>query len=495
MRTTPSPSRSAVSIESARRAGIRVRDRLAGRRVDRPAVVGSCGVIGGFGVADDVAVDDDLDRVALVLVELGRIGDVDHLAVDADAHEALPAGRVEDPVALGLAVLDERAEDEQARPLRQREDLVDDLLDGLALDGVAVGAVRDADPREQQAQVVVDLGDRADRRARVARRALLVDGDGRREPVDLVDVGLLHLAEELARVGAQALDVAALALGVDGVEGQAALARTGQAGDDDEPVARERDVDVLEVVFACAANDELILGHACSLPEPGQMEQAFYQALSEHRRRRRVPGVVSVRAHDGSDDERRRWPCATSPVSGALSSSRSCWPSVAGCVIGGYLHFGAWHANAAMLAIVPVALALLVAIGAGIWWLFSRRRLAGLLAAVAAAYAIGSFVGTWVAPEAHPPQWSPGTISLTLDDPAVGTVAAEGQLPDRNRWLLQRELGPVAVPCRHAVRLLRHTARRDDGDRGSIGFDLNVSREDGRSDVDDERGGDPTRHP
>ena len=207
-------------------------------------------------MADDVAVDDDLDRVALVLVELRRLGDVDHLAVDPDADEALPPGAIEDPVALGLAVLDERPEDEQARALRQRQDLVDDLLDGLALDGVAVGAVRDADPREQQPQVVVDLGDGPDRRARVARRALLVDRDGRRQAVDLVDVRLLHLAEELAGVGAQALDVAALALGVDRVEGKAGLAAAGQAGDDDEPVARERDVDVLEVVFARAAHDE-----------------------------------------------------------------------------------------------------------------------------------------------------------------------------------------------------------------------------------------------
>ena len=199
--------------------------------------------------------------MALVLVELGRVGDVDHLAVDPDADEALAPGAVEDPVALGLAVLDERAEDEQAGPLGQREHLVDDLLDRLALDRMAVGAVRDADPREQQPQVVVDLGDGPDGRARVARRALLVDRDGRRQPVDLVDVRLLHLAEELAGVGAQALDVAALALGVDGVEGEARLAAPRQAGDDHQPVARERDVDVLEVVFAGSANDELILGH------------------------------------------------------------------------------------------------------------------------------------------------------------------------------------------------------------------------------------------
>ena len=246
-------------------AGVRVRDDEPGLRVDRPSVRRARRALGRVGVADDVAVDDDLDRVALVLVELGCVLDVVGLAVDPDADEALAPGRLEDPVALGLAVLDERRQDEQPGAHRQGQHLVDDLLDALALDRVAVGAVRDADPGEQQPEVVVDLGDRPDGRARVARRALLVDGDRRREAVDLVDVGLLHLAEELARIGAQALDVPPLPLRVDRVEREAALARSGQPGDDDEAVARERDVDVLEVVLARAAHDKLILGHGPSV--------------------------------------------------------------------------------------------------------------------------------------------------------------------------------------------------------------------------------------
>ena len=110
-------------------ASVGIRDDEAGLRVDRPAVGGALGALGRLGVADDVAVDDDLDRVALVLVEAWRVGDVDHLAIDPDADEALASGAVEDPVALGLAVLDQRAEDEQAGALGQREHLVDDLLD------------------------------------------------------------------------------------------------------------------------------------------------------------------------------------------------------------------------------------------------------------------------------------------------------------------------------------------------------------------------------
>ena len=224
IRTTPSPEPQRGLDRVGQPAGVRIRDGCAGLGVDRATVCRSGRAFGRLGVPDDVAVDDDLDRVALVLVELGSVGDVHHLAIDADADEALPAGAIEDPVALGLAVLDQRAEDEEPRPFGQRQDLVDDLLDGLALDRVTVGAVRDADAREQQPQVVVDLGDRPDRRARVARRALLVDRDGRRQPVDLVDVRLLHLAEELARVRAQALDVTPLALGIDGVEREAGLA-------------------------------------------------------------------------------------------------------------------------------------------------------------------------------------------------------------------------------------------------------------------------------
>ena len=282
-------------VGEPRRVG--VRDRRLRLGVDRPAELVACPLLGRVGPADDEPVDDDLDRVALVLVERRRLREVVLLAVDPDADEALLAGALEHPVALGLAILDQRAEDEEPRALRQREHLVDDLAHRLALDlAAALGAVRMADAGEQQPHVVVDLGDRADRRARVARRALLVDRDGRRQPVDLVDVRLLHLAQELAGVRRQALDVPPLALGVDRVEGEAGLARARQAGDHDEPVARERDVDVLQVVFARAAHDNSILGHGSSLPEGGQIEHAFScvrrhpaSVAREHARMRQEP--------------------------------------------------------------------------------------------------------------------------------------------------------------------------------------------------------------
>ena len=91
---------------------------------------------------------------------------------------------------------------------------------------------------------------------------LLLDRDRRRQPLDQVDVRLLHLLEELPRVGGQRLDVAALAFGVDRVEGERRLARARQAGDDDQLVARDVDVDVLEVVDAGAAYRDPVVRHA-----------------------------------------------------------------------------------------------------------------------------------------------------------------------------------------------------------------------------------------
>ena len=163
-------------------------------------------------------------------------------------------------------------------PSVELHDLVDDLLGRLPGDRLAADvAVRLADARPQQAQVVVDLGDRADRRPRVARGRLLVDRDRRRQALDRVDVGLVHLAQELARVGAQRLDVAALALGVDRVERERRLARPRQPRDDHERVARERERDVLEVVLARARDDDRVLGGIamqCSQPNrrsPGRL--------------------------------------------------------------------------------------------------------------------------------------------------------------------------------------------------------------------------------
>ncbi len=206
-------------------------------------------------------VDDDRDVVFVLLVELDLLVEAQQLAVDLGPRVALEPHLVEQFAVLAFAAADDRRHHHEFGPLLQGHQPVDDLLLGLAGDLVAaLGAVRGPDPRPEQPQVVVDLGHRPDRRARVARGRLLVDRDRRREPLDRVDVGLLHQPEELPRVGGQRLHVAPLPLGVDRVEGKARLAGPGEAGDDDQRVPGQLDVDVLEVVLPGAGDDDSLRG-------------------------------------------------------------------------------------------------------------------------------------------------------------------------------------------------------------------------------------------
>jgi hypothetical protein len=147
--------------------------------------------------------------------------------------------------------------DEQPRAVGQSQEAVGHDLRGLAdhLDA-AGGAERAAHAREEQAHVVVHLGDGAHGGARIAHAVLLADGNRRRDALDPVDVGLLHPLEELPRVGRQGLHVAALPFGVDGVEGERRLARAADPGEHHQLAGRQCDVDVLQVVGTCPTDDE-----------------------------------------------------------------------------------------------------------------------------------------------------------------------------------------------------------------------------------------------
>ena len=210
-------------------------------------------------VSDHQAVYHDVDRVPLLLVQVERLREVAYLAVYADADVPGPPGLLEYLPVLALAAPDHRRHDLDSAAIGHRQNGVDYLLDRLHLHpAAALVAMRPPRPGEEQAQVVVHLGHGAHGRARVARYALLVNGDCRRQPFDVVDVGLLHAAQELPRVCRERLYVPALPLRVDRVERQRALARPGHPRHDYQPVARYRYVDVLEVVLARALDDDVL---------------------------------------------------------------------------------------------------------------------------------------------------------------------------------------------------------------------------------------------
>ena len=182
---------------------------------------------------------------------------------------------------LALAVGHHGREDHQLGGVFQRQHRVDHLRHRLCGQRMlrVIRAVWRTDARVQQAQVVMDFGHGADRRTGIVRRRFLLDRNGRRQPFDQVDVGLFHQLQELARVGRQRLDVAALAFGVQRVEGERRFARAGQAGDDGQLVARQVEVDVFEVVRT-GATDANVFHESGWLSNKVQGRRASLQALS-----------------------------------------------------------------------------------------------------------------------------------------------------------------------------------------------------------------------
>ena len=126
-------------------------------------------------------VHDDLNAVLFILVQFNGFGKIVEIAVHAHADIAALARVLKDLGVLALLAADDRGEDLELRPLRQRRHLVNDLVNGLLADLLAaLRAVRRAAARPQKAQIVINFRDRADRRAGIPAGGLLVNGDGGR---------------------------------------------------------------------------------------------------------------------------------------------------------------------------------------------------------------------------------------------------------------------------------------------------------------------------
>ena len=215
--------------------------------------------------AHDEAVHDGLDAMRFCLVEPHgrRAAEFDSLAVHAHAHESLASQFFQHVAELADLAADDRREQDHAAFRRECEDGVHDFLRRHAADHAArLRIVRLADGGEKHAQVVVDFGRGRDGRALVAARGALLDGDGRGQSLDEIHVRLLHLIQELPRVGREALDVSALAFRVERVEGEGGFPRAAEARDHDEFLTRDFQRQVLEIVLAGASDADHVCGHS-----------------------------------------------------------------------------------------------------------------------------------------------------------------------------------------------------------------------------------------
>jgi hypothetical protein len=147
---------------------------------------------------------------------------------------------------------------------------------------------------------------------------------------------------------------------------------------------------------------------------------------------------------------------------------------VVGGVGGGYLDFQSWNDNGAFLALAVNALAGLLAVIAAVLWLRGHRA-TRFLGAGAGAFLIGALIGAWVAPSAHPPGWSAGSVQLALTVPiAISTTTGPAECRTTDD-------GAVNVSSNDGQRLGADPvlyfigAPGTDQNPGALGFSLSVN--------------------
>jgi hypothetical protein len=213
-----------------------------------------CGGVGGFGARGDVA-DVGFDGVFFEAFEGFEFVGFDPFAVDAQEGDGVACGPAGDFGVVAFAGLDEGGEELECFFAGEAGDGGGNVGFGLADGGFAgVGVVLGAAFGPEEAHEVVDFGDGADGAFAAATGGVLFDGNGGGDAGGGVHVGFFHLGDELTGVGVEAVEVAALAFGEDDVEGEGGFAGAAEAGDDGPGVEGDVDVDVFEVVVACAAD-------------------------------------------------------------------------------------------------------------------------------------------------------------------------------------------------------------------------------------------------
>ena len=108
-----------------------------------------------------------------------------------------------------------------------RHDLIVDLIGSLcSYDEITIRTMRGAQATHQDAQVIVNLCNSTYGTARGMPQVFLFNRNRRRQPFNVFQRWLLDLANKLAGIRTEALDIAALAFSINRVHCQRCLSRT-----------------------------------------------------------------------------------------------------------------------------------------------------------------------------------------------------------------------------------------------------------------------------
>ena len=209
---------------------------------------------------DNEPVHHDLHRVLFVLLQGDFFRQLIEVSVRPHPGKACPACVLQHLGVLPLAPPHHRRQHLDAGSLGQGQNLVNDLIHRLLPDLLAaLRAVGRAHPGPQQPEIVVNLRHRTHGGPGVFAGGLLVNGNRRGKPVDVVHIGLIHLSQKHPGIAGQALHIPPLSLGINGVKGQGGLAAAGKPRHHHQLVPGNGHINILEIILPCALNKNMIL--------------------------------------------------------------------------------------------------------------------------------------------------------------------------------------------------------------------------------------------
>src|SRR5262249_8024956 len=159
-------------------------------------------------------------------------------------------------------------------------------------------------------KIIVDFGDRPDRRSRAPARGLLFDRNRWREPIDAINLRFGDLPKKLPGVAGERFHVPALALGIDRVNRQGAFSGSAGAAGNSHGVARQRGGDVFQIVLGSAIDRDLLdrcaigagLANWLAPPLVGGCRAVFAQSRSQRLTRIRALATDDLFGSPGGNE-------------------------------------------------------------------------------------------------------------------------------------------------------------------------------------------------
>ena len=206
----------------------------------------------------DQTVHHDLYVMLFIFFQLDLLGQIVQISVNAYPDIAAASGVVQYLHMLAFSAPHNRRQKLDLCPLRQSHQSIHDLIYGLLRNDLATfRTVGNPHPGIKQTEIIIDLRHCSHRGAGIPVGRLLIDGDGRRQSLDIIHIRLLHLSQKLSGVRRQRLHVSPLPLCVNRVKGERRLAGAAQSRQHHKFISRYIYINILQVMLSGSPNPNI----------------------------------------------------------------------------------------------------------------------------------------------------------------------------------------------------------------------------------------------